>query len=136
MSGTVMKMKTISAFVLGVLGAGSLANADGTLVGNDIPKPNIIVIMADDMGYADAGFTGSKDIQTPNLDEIAASGVVFRQGYVSTRSADRAVRRCSPDATSTVSVSRPIPPTIPPTRSWGSIRGNGFFPSVCRRPAT
>lgn len=44
-------------------------------------KPNIIVIMADDMGYADAGFTGSKDILTPNLDKLAASGVVFRQGY-------------------------------------------------------
>ena len=45
-------------------------------------KPNIIVIMADDMGYADAGFTGSQDIKTPNLDEIAASGMVFKQGYV------------------------------------------------------
>ena len=48
----------------------------------DIKKPNIIVIMADDMGYADAGFTGSLDIKTPNLDEIAASGIVFKQGYV------------------------------------------------------
>ncbi len=44
-------------------------------------KPNIIVFMADDMGYADAGFTGSQDILTPNLDKLAASGVVFRQGY-------------------------------------------------------
>jgi len=44
-------------------------------------KPNIIVVMADDMGYADAGFTGSKDILTPNLDKLAATGVVFRQGY-------------------------------------------------------
>jgi arylsulfatase A-like enzyme len=44
--------------------------------------PNVIVIMADDMGYADAGFTGSKDIKTPHLDSLAVSGVVFRQGYV------------------------------------------------------
>ncbi len=44
-------------------------------------KPNVIVIMADDMGYADAGFTGSEDILTPNLDKLAASGVVFSQGY-------------------------------------------------------
>ncbi|MEO0793860.1 MAG: sulfatase-like hydrolase/transferase [Verrucomicrobiota bacterium] len=44
-------------------------------------KPNIIVIMADDMGFADTGFTGSKDILTPNLDELAASGVIFKQGY-------------------------------------------------------
>ncbi|BCX46193.1 N-acetylgalactosamine-6-sulfatase [Haloferula helveola] len=45
-------------------------------------RPNIIVIMADDMGYADAGFTGATDIKTPHLDALAASGVVFRQGYV------------------------------------------------------
>ena len=45
-------------------------------------QPNIIVIMADDMGYADAGFTGSEDIKTPNLDDIATSGVIFKQGYV------------------------------------------------------
>ena len=38
--------------------------------------------MADDMGYADAGFTGSEDIKTPNLDDIATSGVIFKQGYV------------------------------------------------------
>ena len=45
-------------------------------------KPNIIVFMADDLGYADTGFTGSKDILTPNIDQLAASGVVFKQGYV------------------------------------------------------
>ncbi len=44
-------------------------------------KPNIVVIMADDMGYADAGFTGSKEIHTPNLDSLAAAGVVFEYGY-------------------------------------------------------
>ncbi|TWU34276.1 sulfatase-like hydrolase/transferase [Novipirellula artificiosorum] len=45
-------------------------------------KPNIVVIMADDMGYADTGFTGATDIQTPNLNELAASGVTFSSGYV------------------------------------------------------
>ena len=45
-------------------------------------KPNIIVIMADDMGYADTGFTGATDIQTPNLDALAKSGVTFTSGYV------------------------------------------------------
>ncbi len=44
-------------------------------------KPNVIVIMADDMGYADTGFTGAKDILTPNLDALAKEGVVFTHGY-------------------------------------------------------
>ena len=48
--------------------------------GND--KPNIIVFMADDMGYADAGFTGSTDIKTPNLDTLAAGGMICTSGYV------------------------------------------------------
>ena len=46
-------------------------------------KPNIIVILADDMGYADAGFNGCKDIPTPHLDSIAKNGIRFSAGYVS-----------------------------------------------------
>ena len=47
------------------------------------PKPNIILILTDDLGYADVGFNGSKDIVTPNIDELANNGVVFSNGYVS-----------------------------------------------------
>ncbi|MGH7957721.1 MAG: sulfatase-like hydrolase/transferase [Opitutaceae bacterium] len=46
-------------------------------------KPNILFIVADDMGYADAGFHGCKDIPTPNLDALAKSGQRFTNGYVS-----------------------------------------------------
>ena len=46
-------------------------------------KPNILFIVGDDMGYADVGFHGCKDIPTPNLDALAASGVRFTNGYVS-----------------------------------------------------
>ncbi|MDF1712139.1 MAG: sulfatase-like hydrolase/transferase [Akkermansiaceae bacterium] len=45
-------------------------------------KPNLIVIMTDDMGYADVGFNGCKDIPTPHIDCIAANGVKFTSGYV------------------------------------------------------
>lgn len=45
-------------------------------------KPNLIVIMADDLGYADVGFNGGKDILTPHIDSIAANGVKFTSGYV------------------------------------------------------
>jgi arylsulfatase A-like enzyme len=47
------------------------------------PRPNILFIVGDDMGYADVGFHGCKDIPTPNLDALAASGVRFTNGYVS-----------------------------------------------------
>lgn len=46
-------------------------------------KPNILFIVGDDMGYADVGFHKCKDIPTPNLDALAASGVRFTSGYVS-----------------------------------------------------
>jgi len=45
-------------------------------------KPNILLIVGDDMGYADVGFHGCKDIPTPNLDALAATGVRFTNGYV------------------------------------------------------
>lgn len=46
-------------------------------------KTNLIVIMTDDMGWADVGFNGCKDIPTPNIDIIANEGVRFNEGYVS-----------------------------------------------------
>ena len=46
-------------------------------------KPNIIVILADDTGYADLGCHGGKDVPTPNIDSIAKNGVRCTNGYVS-----------------------------------------------------
>ena len=46
-------------------------------------KPNIFFIVGDDMGYADVGFQGCKDIPTPNLDSLAKSGMRCTSGYVS-----------------------------------------------------
>ncbi|MBK1853635.1 sulfatase-like hydrolase/transferase [Verrucomicrobiaceae bacterium 5K15] len=45
-------------------------------------KPNIIVIMADDLGYNDLGVYGCKDIPTPHLDKLAKEGVRFTSAYV------------------------------------------------------
>ena len=45
-------------------------------------KPNLIVIMADDLGYADVGFNGCRDIPTPQVDRLAAEGVRFDSAYV------------------------------------------------------
>jgi arylsulfatase A-like enzyme len=46
-------------------------------------RPNIVLIVADDLGYADLGVQGCKDIPTPNIDSIAQNGVRFTNGYAS-----------------------------------------------------
>lgn len=49
---------------------------------SDNEQPNIILIMADDLGYGDIGPYGQQKIQTPNLDKLAAEGTTFSQFYV------------------------------------------------------
>src|SRR5690606_39786436 len=44
-------------------------------------KPNIIFIMADDLGYAELGCYGQKKIKTPHIDKLAAEGMKFTQAY-------------------------------------------------------
>ena len=48
----------------------------------DPPKPNIVFILSDDQGYADAGFMGSTEIRTPHLDRLARTGTVLESFYV------------------------------------------------------
>lgn len=59
--------------------AGTSLHAD-TLAAADAPRPNIILIMSDDMGWSDLGCYGS-EIATPHLDALAARGVRFTQFY-------------------------------------------------------
>ncbi len=49
----------------------------------DETKPNVVVIVGDDMGYADVGVQGCRDIPTPHIDSLAAAGVRCTSGYVS-----------------------------------------------------
>lgn len=47
-------------------------------------KPNVVFILADDMGYGDPGAYGQKLIQTPNIDKLAENGLLFTQFYAGT----------------------------------------------------
>src|SRR4051812_46876721 len=46
--------------------------------------PNVIYILADDLGYAELGCYGQKKIKTPNIDRLASEGIRFTQHYVGT----------------------------------------------------
>lgn len=48
-----------------------------------VEKPNIVVIMADDLGYGDVSCYGATSIATPNIDRLASEGIRFTQGYCS-----------------------------------------------------
>ncbi|MDP1798490.1 MAG: sulfatase-like hydrolase/transferase [Planctomycetaceae bacterium] len=50
---------------------------------DEMKKPNIVLIVADDLGYGDLGIHGGKDIPTPHIDAIAKAGVRATSGYVS-----------------------------------------------------
>jgi len=45
------------------------------------PTPNIIYILVDDLGYGDVGFNGQTKLETPNIDQLAANGMIFSQHY-------------------------------------------------------
>ncbi len=49
----------------------------------DTSPPHVVIIMADDLGWQDLGFTGCKDIPTPHLDRLASQGVIFDDAHVS-----------------------------------------------------
>lgn len=48
----------------------------------DAPRPNVVFLIADDLGRKDVGFMGGKDIPTPNLDRLARAGAILDQFYV------------------------------------------------------
>ena len=51
-------------------------------VAAEADNPNIIVLLADDLGYGELGCQGNEEIPTPHIDSIAANGVRFTNGYV------------------------------------------------------
>jgi arylsulfatase A-like enzyme len=72
-----------AAAALSIPGCGrnSQTKSDKIAASTTKRKPNIIWIMADDLGYGDIGCYGQKSIKTPNIDRMAAQGIRFTQAY-------------------------------------------------------
>ena len=71
-------LKIVMIFVLSLSMAQKLIRKSST---GRIKKPNIVFILADDMGYNDVGYHNS-DIKSPNIDQLARSGIQLEQNYV------------------------------------------------------
>jgi len=76
---TLLSLILISAILTAVTSQPKVAEAQAT--GPQV-QPNIVLLFADDAGYADFGFQGSRQMRTPNLDQLAESGVRLTQLYV------------------------------------------------------
>lgn len=81
------------------MGVGSSALADAEPGGQ--ARPHIILVMADDQGYGDAGYTGHPFVQTPHMDAMAQNAVVFNRFYA-------ASPVCSPTRASVMTGRHPI----------------------------
>lgn len=69
-------MKTVCFFLLFLLGVFSACKNN-----SDLKKTNVLLILADDLGYGDLGCYGCADIKTPNIDKLAEQGVRFTNFY-------------------------------------------------------
>ena len=74
-----MTRHTMLGVTVGLLGVLTLATPDAQV---QPPRPNIVFILADDLGVNDLGVYGRRDHRTPNLDGLAAGGLRFTTAYV------------------------------------------------------
>src|SRR5688500_837861 len=111
-----------------VLVAALILMAAGAARAQTPARPNIVLIVTDDVGYGDIGSYGAPDLKTPNLDRLAREGVRFTDFY--------AAPTCSPTRAALLSgryyqrvrIERPLP-------SAGQAVGRGLRPTGRTLPA-
>ncbi|MGQ7868234.1 sulfatase-like hydrolase/transferase [Sunxiuqinia sp. sy24] len=72
----------LAAVSIAILTGGAACSVN-RVSSEEAAKPNIVVVLIDDAGYADFGFMGCQDLKTPNIDRLASRGVVFTDAHVS-----------------------------------------------------
>ena len=80
-----LKMLAVCTAAIPLVAVIPFANAqpnESTTAQRTPRQPNIVYIIADDLGWKDVGFNGATDIKTPNLDKLAAGGAKLTQFYV------------------------------------------------------
>ncbi|MEX0647232.1 MAG: sulfatase [Balneolaceae bacterium] len=87
-----------AVLLMGILTTGFIlfsSTINSSATGQPDERPNLILIIADDMAWDDCGACGHPHIQTPNLDKLADEGMMFHQGFITTSS-------CSPSRSSMI----------------------------------
>lgn len=75
--------KRLLFLLLGISVVGPAAHERATAAEDSVPRqPNVILLVADDLGYGELGCQGNPEIPTPHIDSIAANGIRFTQAYV------------------------------------------------------
>lgn len=100
---------------------------------NIASKPNIIFILADDLGYADLSFTGGKDVRTPHIDALASKGIILKNCYANSTV-------CSPSRAALLTGKYPdlvgVPGVIRQQEkdSWGYLKEDAILlPAVLKK---
>lgn len=93
---------------------------------NKSDHPNIILVMADDLGWGDVGFNGNKEIKTPNLDKMSRDGIQFTRYYT-------AAPLCSPTRGSILTGRHPFRFGVLAAHSGGMRQGEVTIPEICKK---
>ena len=72
-----MKKSYLAISLLAPLAAQAAYGAKKVKTTTDPNRPNVIIILADDLGYGDLGCYGAKNVKTPNVDRLASQGIRF-----------------------------------------------------------